>query len=208
MFVSVRKNGRGRGRISRIGLNSVIDGYLNKAGLKRKRVSCHALRHTCGTLLYDATKDIRAVQDTLRHENITTSAIYAASGREHKRFTRKIPLAIRTEPAPHHQAGSDSGHARPAPNDPDIRGDPMILWDHEGKPVVCDDKDLTPRVLNLISGISDRYDRGACPFCNRSYSQEISCHHLRNILPVDGDAYWHRAFIRIDTTQIPGHQHQ
>lgn len=78
----------------------------------------------------------------------------------------------------------------------------MILWDHEGKPVVCDDQDLTPRVLNLISGISDRYDRGACPFCNRSYSQEISCHHLRNILPVDGAAYWHRAFIRIDTTRF------
>lgn len=103
MFVSVRKNGRGRGRISRIGLNSVIDGYLSKAGLKRKRVSCHALRHTCGTLLYDVTKDIRAVQDTLRHENISTSAVYAASGREHKRFTRKIPLKITTETAPRHQ---------------------------------------------------------------------------------------------------------
>ena len=98
MFLSVRKNGRGRGRISRIGLNSVIDGYLSKAGLKRKRVSCHALRHTCGTMLYDVTKDIRAVQDTLRHEDISTSAIYAASGREHKRFTRKIPLAITTAP--------------------------------------------------------------------------------------------------------------
>lgn len=98
MFASVRKNGRARGRISRIGLNSVIDGYLIKAGLKRKRISCHALRHTCGTLLYDVTKDIRAVQDTLRHENITTSAVYAASGREHKRFTRKIPLAITTVP--------------------------------------------------------------------------------------------------------------
>lgn len=103
MFVSVRKNGRGRGRISRIGLNSVIDSYLKKAGLKRQRISCHALRHTCGTLLYDVTKDIRAVQDTLRHEDITTSAVYAASGREHKRFTRKIPLAISTAPASHTQ---------------------------------------------------------------------------------------------------------
>lgn len=51
-------------------------------------------------MLYDVTKDIRAVQDTLRHEDISTSAIYAASGREHKRFTRKIPLAITTAPIP------------------------------------------------------------------------------------------------------------
>jgi len=78
----------------------------------------------------------------------------------------------------------------------------MILWDHEGKPVVCDQKDLTPGVLTMISGISDRFDRGTCPFCNRSYSQELSCHHLRNILPVDGDAYWHRAFIRVDCARF------
>lgn len=71
----------------------------------------------------------------------------------------------------------------------------MILWDHKGKPVVCDQKDLTPGVLTMISGISDHFDRGTCPFCNRSYTQELSCHHLRNILVVEGDAYWHRTFI-------------
>lgn len=78
----------------------------------------------------------------------------------------------------------------------------MILWDHEGKPVVCDQKDLTPGVLTMISGISDHFDRGTCPFCNRSYTQELSCHHLRNILIVEGDAYWHRTFISIDTTRF------
>ncbi|BCS51820.1 hypothetical protein [Geobacter sp. SVR] len=78
----------------------------------------------------------------------------------------------------------------------------MILWDHEGKPVVCDHKDLTPGVLTMISGISDRFDRGVCPFCNRSYSQELSCHHLRNILIVEGDAYWHRTFINISGTRF------
>jgi len=78
----------------------------------------------------------------------------------------------------------------------------MILWDHEGKPVVCDHKDLTPGVLTIISGISDRFDRGVCPFCNRSYSQELSCHHLRNILVVEGDAYWHRTFINISGTRF------
>jgi hypothetical protein len=78
----------------------------------------------------------------------------------------------------------------------------MILWDHNGNPVASEEKDLTPGVANVISGVSDRYDRGSCPFCNRSYSQDISCHHLRNILPVEGDAYWHRAFIKVANTQF------
>ncbi len=78
----------------------------------------------------------------------------------------------------------------------------MILWDHEGKPVDCDQKDLTPGVLTMISGVSDRFERGTCPFCNRSYSQELSCHHLRNILVVEGDAYWHRAFIKLGSNQF------
>ena len=74
----------------------------------------------------------------------------------------------------------------------------MILWDNDGKSVLCDINDLTPGVMDFVAGVSDSFERGICPFCNRSYSQEISCHHLRNILPVDGDAYWHRAFIRVD----------
>jgi hypothetical protein len=30
----------------------------------------------------------------------------------------------------------------------------------------------------------------------------LSCHHLRNILVVEGDAYWHRTFINISGTQF------
>ena len=78
----------------------------------------------------------------------------------------------------------------------------MILWDHNGKPVDCDSKDLTPGVLDMISGISDSFERGACPFCNRGYTQELSCHHLHNILVVEGDAYWHRAFIGLPDFHI------
>lgn len=78
----------------------------------------------------------------------------------------------------------------------------MILWDQNGKPVDCENKDLTPGVLELISGISDSFERGACPFCNRGYTQELSCHHLHNILVVEGDAYWHRTFICIPDFHI------
>ena len=95
IFVQVRKGGRTLGRLSRIGVNKVIDHYLVAAGLKRPGVSCHALRHTCGTLLYQATRDIRAVQEPLGHGKIATSAAYAhIIERGKARYTREIPVRI------------------------------------------------------------------------------------------------------------------
>jgi integrase/recombinase XerC/integrase/recombinase XerD len=95
LFVQIRKGGKAMGRISRTGVNKVVDHYLRKAELKKEGLSCHALRHTCGALLYQATRDIRAVQETLGHSNIATSAGYAhiiESGKA--RYTREIPVKI------------------------------------------------------------------------------------------------------------------
>jgi len=39
--------------------------------------SIHALRHSCGTHLYQKTKDLRLVQKHLRHESVQTTQIYA-----------------------------------------------------------------------------------------------------------------------------------
>lgn len=95
LFVQVRKGGTAMGRISRTGVNKVVDHYLQKAGLKREGLSCHALRHTCGALLYQATRDVRAVQETLGHSNIATSAGYAhIIERGKARYTREIPVKI------------------------------------------------------------------------------------------------------------------
>jgi integrase/recombinase XerC/integrase/recombinase XerD len=95
LFGQVRKGGRTLSWLSRIGVNKVVDHYLIAAGLKRPGVSCHALRHTCGTLLYQATRDIRAVQETLGHGNIATSAAYAHIVERGKaRYTREIPIKI------------------------------------------------------------------------------------------------------------------
>jgi len=95
LFVQVRKGGTAMGRISRTGVNKVVDHYLQKAGLKREGLSCHALRHTCGALLYQATRDVRAVQETLGHSNIATSASYAHIVERGKaRYTRDIPVKI------------------------------------------------------------------------------------------------------------------
>jgi integrase/recombinase XerC/integrase/recombinase XerD len=92
LFSGQSKRGKSLGRISRRGLNWIVDGYLKKAGLKVKEISCHALRHSCGYLTYKETKDIRAVQDVLGHANINTAAIYAASDHKEKRYTEKIKL--------------------------------------------------------------------------------------------------------------------
>jgi len=95
LFVQIRKGGTAMGRISRTGVNKVVDHYLQKAGLKREGLSCHALRHTCGALLYQATRDVRAVQETLGHSNIATSAGYAhIIERGKARYTREIPVKI------------------------------------------------------------------------------------------------------------------
>lgn len=95
LFVQVRKGDMPGGRITRQGVNSVINDYLVKAGLKRKGFSCHALRHTCGALLYQATRDIRAVQETLGHCNISTSAAYAhIIERGRARYTQEIPVRM------------------------------------------------------------------------------------------------------------------
>lgn len=95
LFVQIRKGGTAMGRISRTGVNKVVDHYLLKAGLKRQGLSCHALRHTCGALLYQATRDVRAVQETLGHSNIATSAGYAhIIDRGKARYTKEIPVKI------------------------------------------------------------------------------------------------------------------
>ena len=51
----------------------------SRAGLlaKKPTLSIHSLRHTYGTRLYAATKDLRAVQKQLRHRSITTTTVYA-----------------------------------------------------------------------------------------------------------------------------------
>jgi integrase len=64
-------------RLSRRGVRHVVDGYMRAANVKRPRVSNHALRHTSATLAYRYTRDLRAVQDMLGHQDPKTTARYA-----------------------------------------------------------------------------------------------------------------------------------
>ena len=93
IFVSLGKAGKLGGRITRIGLSKWMDVMLLKAGISKKGRACHALRHTCGALLYQATRDVKVVQETLRHASIAMAAKYShVQDRGKARYTQQIPV--------------------------------------------------------------------------------------------------------------------
>lgn len=95
LFVAINKAGKAGARLTRIGINWIIVRYLEKAGLKKPGSACHGLRHTCGFLLYIATRDIRVVQETLRHSNIATAARYShVVDRGQARYTKAINIEL------------------------------------------------------------------------------------------------------------------
>ena len=79
------------GRISRNGIRSIMNKALTACDLKHPGYSCHVFRHSCGTNLYKETKDLRLVQDTLRHRDPKITARYAhVADRLSKRYTSKL----------------------------------------------------------------------------------------------------------------------
>jgi site-specific recombinase XerD len=75
IFVGHGNNGRG-GRISRQSINEIVDKYLSRAALKRAGVSCHALRHTFGTLAVSGGARVEQVRDAMGHSKIETTNLY------------------------------------------------------------------------------------------------------------------------------------
>lgn len=72
LFLSERKE-----RISRRTVQYIVDKELRAAGLDTSKYSVHKLRHTAATLMYQYGKvDIRALQEVLGHESISTTEIY------------------------------------------------------------------------------------------------------------------------------------
>ena len=58
-------------------MQSVVKKELQKAGLDVNKYSVHKLRHTAATLMYQyGGVDIRALQELLGHESISTTEIY------------------------------------------------------------------------------------------------------------------------------------
>jgi integrase/recombinase XerD len=82
LFTGTSNNSRGK-RITRRGIRTIIDAYLQQAGLKHtpgRTISAHSLRHTAGTLALRSGADLRQVQDLLGHSDPRTTSIYTHVG--------------------------------------------------------------------------------------------------------------------------------
>lgn len=81
LFISNRKT-----RFTQRGVQHMVDKYLNEAGLSGKNFSPHKLRHTAATLMYQyGHVDIRALQELLGHESVSTTQIYTHIDKEQLR---------------------------------------------------------------------------------------------------------------------------
>ncbi len=78
-------NRRGN-KLSRQMIFIILKDLCKKAGIK-KEISPHTLRHSFATHLVEGGADIRAVQEMLGHESITTTEIYTHLDREFLRDT-------------------------------------------------------------------------------------------------------------------------
>lgn len=78
-------NRRGK-RLSRVMIFLIIKDLVKKAGIT-KSISPHTFRHSFATHLVEGGADLRAVQEMLGHESITTTEIYTHLDREYLRKT-------------------------------------------------------------------------------------------------------------------------
>jgi len=90
LFLSERKE-----RISNRTVQHIVKQELLRAGLDPRKYSVHKLRHTAATLMYQyGDIDIRALQELLGHESISTTEIYThVSNNQVRNAVESNPLA-------------------------------------------------------------------------------------------------------------------
>ncbi len=76
-------NNRG-GKLTRVMIFLIIQKLAEQIGLKKK-ISPHTFRHSFATHLIEGGADLRAVQEMLGHESITTTEIYTHLDKEYLR---------------------------------------------------------------------------------------------------------------------------
>ncbi len=76
-------NNRGA-KLTRVMIFIIIQNLTEKIGLKKK-ISPHTFRHSFATHLIEGGADLRAVQEMLGHESITTTEIYTHLDKEYLR---------------------------------------------------------------------------------------------------------------------------
>lgn len=80
-FVFLNRHGK---KLTRVMVFTIIKELSKAAGLK-KNISPHTFRHSFASHLIDGGADLRAVQDMLGHESITTTEIYTHLDRDYLR---------------------------------------------------------------------------------------------------------------------------
>ena len=81
-------NRRGQ-RLTRVMIFLILKAVVKKAGIN-KNISPHTFRHSFATHLVEGGADLRAVQEMLGHESITTTEIYTHLDREFLRSTLQL----------------------------------------------------------------------------------------------------------------------
>ena len=86
---------RNHRRMSVKTIQAMVYKYLEKIGLSAQGYSCHKLRHTAATLMYQhGGVDVRVLKEVLGHENLATTEIYThLSSEQLKNAAEPNPLA-------------------------------------------------------------------------------------------------------------------
>jgi integrase/recombinase XerD len=82
-FVFLNRRGA---HLTRVMIFYIVKDLAEKAGIKKK-ISPHSLRHSFATHLVEGGADLKAVQDMLGHESITTTEIYTHLDTEYLKET-------------------------------------------------------------------------------------------------------------------------
>lgn len=76
--------------LSQAYMYTMVEKILLEAGIRKEKNGSHMLRHTFATLLYQKSKDLILVQETLGHADINTSRIYTHFDRSKLDLTTDI----------------------------------------------------------------------------------------------------------------------